>query len=315
MENASTWKRCKEMTRFDKILVLGAGAIGSTFGALLSKEEDVTLVGRKAHVEAIRTRGLKLTGDIDQTFHLKALTRVAEIPPNSLILLTTKAHDSVGAVSQIEHILREGTVILVLQNGLGNEEKVMELAGDKVEVLRGLTTIAAELLEPGEIRVWKNETVIAKSRSADEISATFNRCGLKTRVAGNIISEVWSKLVLNCVVNPLTALFQVRNHEVVSDTLEWVREEIVRECLDVAKAEGTSLEMDLEAIDKKIVNWTNLSSMCQDMMKGRKTEIGFLNGKVVELGQENGVPTPVNRTLTCLARFLEENPVGVRRRD
>ena len=297
-----------------KIFVLGAGAIGSIYGALLSKKKDVTLIGNKAHVETIRSRGLKITGEINQTFTINADIEISEIPSNTLILLTTKAQDSIPAINQIKHMLRRDTVILVLQNGLGNEEKVREQVNG-VEVLRGLTTMAAEFLELGKIRVWKGETVIAESEAAGEIASLFSSCGLKTRVSGNIKEEVWKKLVLNCVVNPLTALFHVRNNKVCSENLRWVRREVVRECVEVARTEGVNLEIDVEELDRKILDYTNFSSMCQDALKGKRTEIDFLNGKIVELGQKNGVSTPVNKTLTCLIKFLEENTREARRED
>jgi 2-dehydropantoate 2-reductase len=296
-----------------KVIVLGAGAIGSLYGALLSKKVDVLLVGRKPHVEAISSKGLRLTGEINQTFSVEVDTQVRKIPPNTLLLLTTKAQDSIQAINQIKSILRADTVILVLQNGLGNEKVIKEVVGWKVEVLRGLTMMASEFLKPGEIQVWKGVTILAKSRTANEIASLFNECGLKTKVSENITEEIWRKLALNCVINPLTALFQVRNREIASQTLEWVRQQILRECVEVARAEGVSLKIDPEELDRKIKGYANFSSMCQDIIKGKKTEIDFLNGKIIEIGQKHGIPTPVNRTLTCLIKFLEEKNLEVRR--
>lgn len=290
----------------ENIVVLGAGAIGSLYGALLSARKDTTLVGSKAHVKAIRTRGLRLTGEIERTFRVKANTEISHIPPRTLLLLTTKAQDSVRAMSRVKPLLREDTVIVVLQNGLGNEEVVREVVRSDIEVIRGLTTMAAEFLKPGEIKAWKGETVIGKSRTSDEICALFNSCGLKTRVSENIREEVWSKLVLNCVVNPLTALFRVPDCEILSEPLRWVRHSVVRECIEVAEAESVNINVEQNEVDRRIQRYTNLSSMCQDIIKGKKTEIEFLNGKIVELGLKHGIPTPVNQTLTCLIRFLEE---------
>ncbi len=296
----------------ENIFVLGAGAIGSVYGALLSKKRNVTLIGKKAHVETLRAHGLKLTGEITQTFYLKADTKISEIPPNTLILLTTKAQDSVRAINQIKPILRTDTVILVLQNGLGNEEIIKQLVGEKVEVFRGLTMMASEFLEPGKVRVWKGETLLAKSKTANEAALLFNSCGMQTRILENIREEIWRKLILNCVINPLTAIFCVRNCEIISEDLKWIRHQIVKECIEVAKAEGVNLEINLDELDRKIRDYTNFSSMCQDIIKGKRTEIDFLNSKVVELGQKHRIPTPVNYTLACLIKFLEERNVGFR---
>ncbi|MFQ6068276.1 MAG: ketopantoate reductase family protein [Candidatus Bathyarchaeia archaeon] len=295
----------------DKIFVLGAGAIGSIYGAFLSRKKDVTLIGSQGHVKTIQAQGLTLTGDINQNFRLKADVKIGEVPSNTLILLTTKAHDSVQAINQIKNMLKKDTVILVLQNGLGNEGLVKKLVSGKVEVLRGLTMMAAEFLEPGKIRVWKNKTIIAKSKTAQEIASLFNDCGLETYISENMMKEIWDKLILNCVINPLTAIFHVRNHKIASETLKWIRHEIVRECLAVGKAEGINLKINLEELDRKILGYTNFSSMCQDIIKGKKTEIDFLNGKIVELGRKYLIPTPVNQTLTCLTKFLEEKSIEI----
>jgi 2-dehydropantoate 2-reductase len=292
---------------FNKIIILGAGAIGSIYGALLSKKNDVTLVGNKAHVDAVNSKGLSISGDINETFRLKADTEIRRIPENTLIILTTKAYDSAKAIEETKKLLRKDTVVLVLQNGLGNEEVVKRVAGDKAKILRGVTAMAAEFFEPGKIGFWSGETIIEQNEVSEEICETLNKCMLKTRLFNDINMEVWNKLVVNCVVNPLSALFHVRNCELGSDSLKTVRHGIVRECVEVGKAEGIIFPKDLEKkVDEKISSYTNFSSMYQDIMKGKKTEIDFLNGKVVELGRKHNIPTPVNETLVSLTKFMEE---------
>lgn len=292
---------------FDRILILGAGAIGSVCGAFLSRSCDVTLIGNEAHVDAVNSKGLSISGDTYGTFHLKADTEIREIPEKTLIILTTKAYDSAKAMEKISRLLRKDTVVLVLQNGFGNEEIVRRIVGSKVKVFRGITTMAAEFFKPGEIRFWNGETIIEQDPVAREIAGTLNAAMLKTSLSNDIDTEIWSKVVINCVINALTAVFRVRTREIVADSLAHVRHELVRECVAVGKAEGIRVPKDLEEeIDIEISNYTNFSSMCQDVMKGSRTEIDFLNGKIVELGRKNHVPTPVNETLVCLIKFLEE---------
>jgi 2-dehydropantoate 2-reductase len=292
---------------FDKIIVLGAGAVGSIYGALLSEKNDVTLIGNKAHVDAVNSKGLSISGDMNETFYLKADTEIRGIPENTLIILTTKAYDSAKAIERIKKLLKKDTVVLVLQNGLGNEEIVKRVAGDKAKILRGVTAMAAEFFEPGRVRFSSGETIIEQNEVAEEIGEIFSKCMLKTRLFNDINMEVWNKLVVNCVVNPLSALFHVRNCELVSDLLKTVRRGIVRECVDVGKAEGITFPEDLEKdVDEKISSYTNFSSMYQDVVRDKKTEIDFLNGKVVELGRKHNIPTPVNETLVGLIKFMEE---------
>ena len=292
---------------FNKIIVLGAGAIGSIYGALLSKKNDVTLIGNKAHVDAVNSKGLSISGDINETFHLKADTEIRGIPENTLIILTTKAYDSAKTIKRIKKLLKKDTVILVLQNGLGNEEVVKRVAGDKAKILRGVTAMAAEFFESGAIGFWSGETIIEQNEDAERIAEIFAKCMLKTRLFNDINIEVWNKLVVNCVVNPLSALFHVRNCELVSGSLKTVRHGIVRECVKVGKAEEITFPEDLEKkVDEKISSYTNFSSMYQDVVKGKKTEIDFLNGKIVELGRKHNILTPVNETLVCLIKFMED---------
>lgn len=301
---------------FNKIFVLGAGAIGSAFGALLSKKNDVVLIGRKAHVDAINSSGLSVSGDVNEVFNLKAETEIREIPQGTLIILTTKAHETADAIKDIKELLRKDTTILIMQNGLGNEEVVKKIVSEKAKVLRGVTMMAAEFFEPGKIRFWSGETVIEHGEAAEKIAKVFNECGLKTRLSENIAREIWCKLITNCVINPLTAIFRIKNFEIASETLKTIRHRIVKECVQVAKAEGINLPNNLEEeIDRKIVKYTNFSSMCQDILKGEKTEIDFLNGKIVELGRKHGISTPVNETIVGFIKFLEEKHNGLSGKD
>jgi len=293
---------------FNKIFILGAGAVGSSFGAALSRSYDVTLIGGKAHVEAVNSKGLSVSGDIDGTFHLKADTEIRSIPEKTLGILTTKVQDSARAIEGIKNLLRKDTVILILQNGIGNEEIVRHAAGKEVKILRGVLKVAAEFLEPGVVKFWSGRTIIGQGETAEEIVEMLNNCGLDAKLSENIDRDVWNKLVVNCVVNPLTAILRVTDGAIVVDSLKKTRIEVVRECIAVAEAEGVVLAADLaERIDRTVAGYKNLSSMYQDITKRKKTEIDYLNGRIVELGKKHGIPTPVNETLVGLIRFLEGN--------
>jgi len=292
---------------FDKIFVLGAGAIGSVYGAFLSKQNDVALIGNKTHVKAVNSKGLTISGDANETFYLMADTEIHEIPEKTLIILTTKAYDLAKTVEKTKKLFKKDTIILILQNGLGNEEIVKRAAGDEARILRGITAMAAEFFEPGKIRFWNGETTIEQNEVAKKIAKIFNECMLKTTLSNDIKKEVWNKMIINCVANPLSAIFNVKNYEIAADSLKIVRHKIVKECVEVGKAEGITFPEHLEEkIDEKISTYTNFSSMYQDIVKGKRTEIDFLNGKVVELGRKHHITTPVNETLVCLVKFREE---------
>ncbi len=291
---------------FKKIFVLGAGAIGSPYGGLLSRKNDVTLIGQEAHMNAIRATGLAVTGDVQESFAMHVQTEITSIPQQAVILLTTKAQDSATAILNIKDKLRKDTVIVILQNGVGNEDVVKGIVGEDVQVVRGLIEAAAEFLEAGKIVFWQGETILEPTVMGERIATLFTESGLKTRVSQAMDYDIWRKLIVNCVVNPLTAILQVRNKEIIVDSLQQVRQGIVQECLAVGKAEGIFLQPAIaDAIDQTIARYTNVSSMCQDIMKGKTTEIDFLNGKVVELGKTHNIPTPFNEALVGFIKFLE----------
>lgn len=291
---------------FRKIIVLGAGAIGSYYGALLSRKNDVTLIGNKAHVDAVNSHGLLIEGDMEGRFRVEAVVGVTEIPPGSLILLTTKAQDMVQAVSKIKQLLKRDTVILMLQNGLRIKQMIQKSVGTRIDVVRGLALLAAELLEPGKIRFWNGSTIIERTKTGEKTASLLRESGINVTFTEDMENEEWSKLIVNCVINPLTAVLRVRNNEIGADSLKVIRHRVVEECVQVGNAEGIRLKSGLQTdIDRKIRGYANFSSMCQDIIKGKKTEIEFLNGKIVELGKKHGIATPVNETLVSLIRFME----------
>jgi len=297
---------------FNNIIVVGAGVIGSCYGALLSQKNDVTLVDNKEVTDTINAKGITIITDVEKKFFPRAQFNLAKILPNTLILLTTKAHQSEGAIKQIINLFQEDTVILILQNGLGNEEVVRRTVGDRVKVIRGIVNGGAWQVEPGKINFILRETVLEPTVPAGIIMDLFNDCGLPTRVSKDFISELWQKLVLNCVLNPLTAIFRVRNYQIGSPALKNLRHKIVEECISISEAEGVNLSHNLaDKIDQAILSYTNFSSMYQDVVKGRKTEIDFLNGKIVDLAKKHNIPTSYNEVLTDLIKFLEyANEIG-----
>jgi 2-dehydropantoate 2-reductase len=291
---------------FKHIFILGAGAIGSVYGALLSEKNNVTLIGNQTHVEAINANGLSIVGDMKRIFHPEATAQIDNIPKRSLVLLTTKAYDSAQAVKGIRRLLKKDTVILILQNGLGNEDIVRRIVSGRAKVLRGITKMAAEFSKPGRIRFWRGKTVIEPDHDSTKIVSIFNASGLESRLSRDINADVWNKLVVNCVVNPLTAILHVRNCKIWEHSLRNVMDDVVKECVQVARAEGISLPRNLKGrIDSQAAGYTNFSSMQQDIAKGKRTEIDFLNGVIVELGKKHHIATPVNETLVSLIKFLE----------
>jgi len=264
------------------------------------------MIDNEERVNTINNIGITIINHLEQKFFPLAQTKLTEIEPSTLILLTTKAHQSGTALKPFKNLLLDDTIILILQNGLGNEEAVKRVVGERQEIIRGIVNIGAWEVEPGKINLTLRETVIEPTETGRIIAQLFNSSAIPARVSDNFATELWIKLVLNCVLNPLTAILKVRNYQVAAPVLENLRRQIVEECLNVGKVEGVDLPLNLtEGIDNLIQGYTNFSSMYQDVVKGKRTEIDFLNGKIIELAARHNLPVPCNQTLTAIIKFLE----------
>jgi len=290
-----------------KILILGAGAIGSFYGAKLSKLNEVTLIARKQHADKIDKDGLKVIGLENRIYNLKAAITIDKIDKNTLILLTTKVYDSGEAIRNIKNFIRSDTIILCLQNGLYSEDIVKEKVHERCSVLRAITNFGVIFLNPGVVN-YKNYsyTAIEKSPKSKKIADNFSECGLNAHVSKNIKYDMWKKVIFNCVLNPLTAILKTENRGIADRRLNPIKALIVDECIKVARKDRINLHMDfVEIINEEFKDSRNISSMQQDLMKGRFTEIDYLNGAIVKLGKRYGIKCPVNKALTAIIKGLE----------
>jgi 2-dehydropantoate 2-reductase len=293
-----------------QIIVLGAGAIGSVYGARLSRFHDVTLIGGASHVAAIQRDGLVMQGHVNQTLRLPAFTRVPAIAPGTLILLTTKVNNNVAAVQPIVDILPEGVTIVCVQNGLYSEDLVKNLVGDRALVLRAITQVGGVLVRPGVVdNTVAGYTLLESHERSPAIAALLSEAGLDGRVIPDIKKETWRKAIFNCVINPTTALLRSEVGAIVDPGLNSLKQQIIDECLAVARADGVTFDEDFVAlIDRVFVGARTIASMQQDLMKGRKTEIDHMNGAVVDLAGQYGIACPVNAAMTTMIRYLERKP-------
>ena len=289
------------------IVILGAGAIGSVYGAKLSRQHDVTLVGGAAHVEAIQRHGLQMQGLFAETLHLPAVTRLTSIEPGTLILLTTKVNNNVAAVEPIVPLLPDGVTIVCVQNGLYSEDLVKALVKDRALVLRAITQVGGVLVRPGVVdNTVAGYTLLEDHARAPAIAAVLTEAGLDGRIIPDIKKEMWRKAIFNCVINPTTALLACEVGGIVDPRLNSLKQQIIDECLAVARADGVTFEEDFVAlIDRVFAGARTIASMRQDLMKGRKTEIDHMNGAVAALGDKYGLPCPVNAAMATMIRYLE----------
>lgn len=289
-----------------QIVVLGAGAIGSLYGAKLAANHDVTLIGRDDHVCAIEQNGLRLEGIEMQTVRLRATTAIDHIGADTLILLTTKVPATIGALKPIAPMIRDDTTIIALQNGLNSDAIAREALGGRCVVLRGITQFGAIFERPGLIRFMvKGYTLLEKHERSPRIAEVFNSAGLDCRLSENIEQEVWRKLIFNCVVNPITTILGTTVGEIVDPILDPLKRRVIDECLAVAARQGIAVSVTLDEVNEAYRDSPNIVSMRQDLSRLRTTEIDYLNAAIAALGAARGVNCPLNEGLSKLIKGIE----------
>ena len=294
-----------------EILVFGAGAMGSFFGGLLSPRHDVLLVGRREHMEAIRARGLRISGKTVRLARPRTATRVPATARPGLVLVATKAYDTAEAMTQLKRF-GSTAVFVTLQNGLDNPDVIARTAS---RVIAGTTAHGVTFLGPGEVRhAGVGDTTIGAWRGVDRedvvrVQAIFEEAGVRTRVSDDVRTELWSKLIVNASINPLAALAGVPNGRLVQDKdLQALLESVCREATAVARADGIAADADEMVRRTRLVarrTAANRSSMLQDLDHRRRTEIDAIAGAVLRSADRTGVEAPLGRALLALVRARE----------
>jgi 2-dehydropantoate 2-reductase len=299
-----------------RICVVGCGAVGSLFAAhfgQMSQVETWAYDLSQDHVDAINENGLRLTGiGEDVVGRVRATTDPTEIPPCRFGIVATKALHTEAAIQAVAHTFLDGSVCSV-QNGVGNEELIAE----HVErVILGTTFPAGRLIEPGVV-AWDTagETTIgpfgpapAPMPEVELLAELASRSGMPTRALDDARGAQWTKVIFNASTNPLGALTGLTHGRLCDDSeLRRLVSGLVAEGVAVAEALGVRLDSDPDALVDHAhrVAYDHRSSMLQDVLAKRATEIDFLNGGIARFGAEEGVPTPLNETIAALVRGVE----------
>ena len=290
------------------IAVVGAGAVGCYFGAMLARAGmDVTLIGRAGHVDAIRRDGLRfISGATDERVKATATTDIAVVGAARLILFCVKSLDTDEAAAAMAPHLTPDATILSMQNGVDNIERIRAKTNNPVVPV--LIYAAANMPAPGTVRHTGGGNVVIGPGHAD-IAALFAAANVPVKVSEDIDAELWTKLVMNCAYNAVCALTGTPYGEMVAmPEIGAIMIETVDEVVALAKAKGIRLAEDIAdaAIRLAQVMPLTMSSTAQDIAKGRRTEIDHLNGYVAREAARLGVATPVNATLHALMKLLEQ---------
>lgn len=289
---------------------MGAGAVGCYYGGMLARAgHDVTLIGRPAHVQAVHAHGLRMqTQSFDEQVPLSASTEASAVAGADLVLFAVKSTDTEIAGEQMRPHLSPGAVVLCLQNGVDNAERLRTVLPDH-EVAAAVVYVATEMAGPGYLRHHgRGELVIEPSAGSVQAAQALTAAGVPTEISDNVRGALWAKLVLNCTYNALSAVGRIPYGQLVQRPgVTDLMTDVVAECLAVAAADGVTIPGDVHTAVRRIAETmpTQYSSTAQDLMRGKPSEIDHLNGYVVLRGQALGIPTPANRALWVMVKLAE----------
>ena len=307
-----------------RILVIGAGALGSLVGGILSANHEVTILGRPEQAWVLEHKGLRIEGLTQGDFHPRAIAGIPRDGNFDLIIMCVKAYNTEMTLEPISHLFRPGTSILSLQNGLDNEERILRFLQKRSlpgEVIGGITCHGVTYKGPGLVRhAGTGDTIIGHfgsvgidmdaDKKVQEVALAFKEAGLELQTTSSIVREIWAKTIINSAINPLTAIVGERNGVILKNPdLNRMARDLVIEGVKVANAHGIDLTED-EMLDRtlKVAERTqnNISSMFQDIKRKRRTEVDSINGAICMKAEEVDMDAPLNRTMLHLIKGLEE---------
>lgn len=291
-----------------RVAIVGIGALGSLFAARLSLVTPVVAVGHwPAQLQALQESGLTLIHPDGATtqHHLQVTSSTHGLPKADLVLLLVKSYQTSAAVSIVQELIAPGGLALTLQNGLGNLESLQGAIGTE-RANAGVTSEGANVVRPGVVRhAGYGITHLAGDQMA-EPAALFRAAGFETQLKESVAGLIWGKLAINAGINPLTALLRLPNGYLAANpTARLLMETAAREVAAIAPTYiGDAFPYpDAGAAALQVAQATsaNMSSMLQDVLNGRPTEIDAITGAVVRRAKESGIPAPANELLARLA--------------
>lgn len=291
-----------------KVAIVGAGAVGCYYGAMLALAgHQVVLVGRAAFVAAVSRNGLILEKHGERRVaSVEASSDPAVIAGAELAMVCVKSGDTQRAGREMAPHLSSSCIVLSLQNGVSNAGTLEALLGRPVMPV--VVYVASRMHGAGVVRHEGRGELAVSGERADEVASVLNAAGVETQVSEDAMASLWAKLVVNCAINPLSAITRLPYGKMVGqDGVPQLMEEIAGEAIAVAQAEGVAVPAGvfetLRAISISMAE--QYSSTAQDLMNGKPTEIDFLNGEIVARAARHDIAVPLNRTLTLLVKSAE----------
>ena len=301
-----------------RIVVLGAGAVGCFFGGVLARAgKDVLLIARDNHVQAIKKNGLFMEC---QTFQervtIEASSRIEDIAGADLILCCVKSPDTERAIREIKALIKSDTLILSLQNGVDNAERISQVVPNKV--ISAVVYVAAGMGGDGHVKHFgRGELIIGVANQAESISSElqeiceiFLSANIPCAVSNNIQRELWLKFLVNCSYNGISAIGQITYGEMAQQENTWqLINDLTTEFLLVAHHENIDISEDeAQRVNEQIAKTMagQRSSTAQDLLRHKPTEIDYLNGLIVRKAKEHGLKVPNHQAIYTLVKMIEQ---------
>jgi len=302
-----------------KIAVVGPGALGTLLAGFLraKTKEDVWLVDKSPErARRIHEEGIRIEGMSSISVSINTSANPKEIAPCDLVIICVKSYSTEDVCKDIKDLVNDNTSILTLQNGIGNVQVLNDHFGAD-RVIAGVTNHGATLLGPGHVRhAGRGDTIIGMSNGKilgpmRDAASLLTKCGFETKISKDIDSVIWSKLVINVGINALTGITRLKNGMLIqyNGTREILRS-AVQEAVKIVKRKRIKLVYDdpiqkVESVCKATA--ANISSMLQDVLNSKRTEIDYINGAIIRQGKALGISTPVNEVLTNLVKTIESS--------
>ena len=317
-----------------KIVIIGPGAMGCLFAGLLTESgHEVWLLDKyPQRAKKLSRTGLHIEGiGGNRVVGLKVTSNPDDITTPDLVFIWVKAYDTLEAVKMVHPILADHTQVISLQNGLGNLEAIAQMVNPE-KIIGGITSHGATLIDTGHLKhAGKGDTIIGRRRTEPfaslkgklrevmnkqidddllKIANLLSEANIETKVSSDVEGTIWSKLIINAAINPLTAITRLKNGQLLeSEETRRLLDLVAEESAKIVELAGVSLaypDIKSKVYDVCEATAENTSSMLQDILRGKRTEIDAINGAIVEKAKELNIDAPVNEMLTCLVKTLEK---------
>ena len=298
-----------------KIAVMGTGGVGGYFGGLLARAgQDVTFVARGPHLDAIKRDGLRVASDLSGEFTVdaRATDDTACLGHVDLVLYTVKMHQNEEAIKAVAPMVAPDTVVLTLQNGIDNGDKLAAALGES-HVMIGIALVQARIGAPGVIeqlgqlgRIVFGEVAPGRTPRGERLLEQFRTGGWDVELSDNALGALWQKFIYLTASASVNAVTQIKFGEMrtVPETRELLALAF-QEIIDVGTAHGAPIGDDMmERCMSSLDGFPadGMSSLANDFRQGRRVELEGLTGTVVRLGRQAGIPTPIHSTIYALLK-------------